>query len=343
MNGDLERRFVRTTGASPMRMTGLGAAYLRDRAADGWSRYIRNVDAPPCVGLHLAPCARDGSNIARPAHTNGGRNDSKHGAHEEVRDRGDRRPHWRRGRFLFRRRTLGHPLCRRGYGSLAAGTPRADLTVVRSATSEWSAQRLLLSISRDQVRDSPGIDTHQPVSRRQERDCLHYYGYPDHWGHADLGDTHLRSTVEVSGYAIRALDGDLGHVENILFDDISWAIRYFVVDTSNWWFGKRVLVAPEWIADISWPDRSVSVKVTRRLLKSATQYDRAQHIDRQWEADYYQHLRQPGYWLTEEDARAIKKAQSYLARRHRPARGIGGKEVAAAMMLAHRDGALSVY
>ena len=36
---------------------------------------------------------------------------------------------------------------------------------------------------------------------------------------------------------------------------ISWAIRYFVVDTSNWWFGKRVLVAPEWIADISWPDR----------------------------------------------------------------------------------------
>jgi hypothetical protein len=84
------------------------------------------------------------------------------------------------------------------------------------------------------------------------------------------------------------------------------------IDTSNWWFGKRVLVAPEWIADISWPDRSVSVKVTRRLLKSATQYDRAQHIDRQWEADYYQHLRQPGYWLTEEDARAIKKAQSYL-------------------------------
>jgi len=210
--------------------------------------------------------------------------------------------------------------------------------------TEWSEQRLRLSISRDQVRDSPGIDTHRPVSRRHERDHLDYYGYPYYWGHAglwgahaipmlptpeqiaaqrtraaevereaaDLGDTHLRSTAEVSGYVIRALDGDLGHVENILFDDISWAIRYFVVDTSNWWFGKRVLVAPEWIADISWPDGSVSVKVTRRLLKSATQYDRAQHIDRQWEADYYQHLRQPGYWLTEEDARAIKKAQSYL-------------------------------
>jgi len=169
--------------------------------------------------------------------------------------------------------------------------------------TEWSEQRLRLSLSRDQVRDSPGIDTHQPVSRRHERDYLDYYGYPYYWGHAglwgayaipmlptpeqiaaqrtraaevereaaDLGDTHLRSTAEVSGYVIRALDGDLGHVENILFDDISWAIRYFVVDTSNWWFGKRVLVAPEWIADISWPDGSVSVKVTRRLLKSGKQ------------------------------------------------------------------------
>jgi uncharacterized protein YrrD len=209
---------------------------------------------------------------------------------------------------------------------------------------EWGAQRLLLSISRDRVKDSPGIDTHQPVSRRHERDYFDYYGYPYYWGHAGLwgahavpvlptpeqmasrrataseverkaaeqGDTHLRSASEVSGYVIRALDGDLGHVENILFDDLSWAIRYFVVDTSNWWFGKHVLVAPEWIADISWPDRSVSVKVTRQRLKSAPRYESAAHIDRQWEADYYQHLEQPGYWHTEEDSRAIEEAQSYL-------------------------------
>src|SRR5688572_10509184 len=52
--------------------------------------------------------------------------------------------------------------------------------------TEWSEQRLRLSISRDQVRDSPGIDTHQPVSRRHERDHLDYYGYPYYWGHAGL-------------------------------------------------------------------------------------------------------------------------------------------------------------
>lgn len=51
---------------------------------------------------------------------------------------------------------------------------------------------------------------------------------------AERGDTHLRSALEVSGYVIRALDGDLGHVEDVLFDDVNWATRYLVVDTSNW-------------------------------------------------------------------------------------------------------------
>ena len=209
---------------------------------------------------------------------------------------------------------------------------------------EWGDQRLRLSISRDQVKHSPGIDMHQPVSRRHERDYLNYYGYPYYWGHAglwgahavpmlptpeqiaaqraraaeverqaaDQGDTHLRSASEVSGYAIRALDGDLGHVDDILFEDVNWATRYFVVDSSNWWFGKHVLVAPESISGISWPERTVSVNVTRQLLKNAPHHDRAAHVDRQWEAAYYQHLQQPGYWLSADDARAIKEAQSHL-------------------------------
>ena len=221
---------------------------------------------------------------------------------------------------------------------------RVLISPLSISRSEWSEQRLQLSITRGQVEDSPGIDTHQPVSRRQERDYFDYYGYPYYWGHAglwgvqaapmmptadqiaaqrarvaeaervaaDQGDTHLRSASEVSGYVIRALDGDLGHVEDLLFEDISWATRYLVVDTSSWWFGKHVLIAPEWITDISWPDRSVSVSVTRQALKSAPPYDRAQHVDRQWELAYYQHLLQPGYWLSADEAEALKEAQSYL-------------------------------
>jgi len=147
--------------------------------------------------------------------------------------------------------------------------------------TEWDQQRLLLSISRDQVNSSPD------------------------------NDTHLRSASEVSGYVVRATDGDLGHVEDFLFDDLSWAIRYLVVDTSNWWFGKHVLVAPQWIRHMASEDRAIAVKVRRQRLKTAPEYDRAEHVDRQWEAAYYRHLHQPGYWLDEDEAHSIKEARSY--------------------------------
>jgi hypothetical protein len=159
---------------------------------------------------------------------------------------------------------------------------RALISPISVSRVVWDAQQVRLSISRDQVRDSPGIDAH------------------------------LRSAAAVSGYGVRAIDGSLGHIDDFLFDDLSWAVRYLVVDTSDWWFGKHVLVAPQWIDDISWPDRAVSVDMSREALKGAPQYDRREHVDRQWEAAYYLHLRQPGYWLTSEEARFIKEAQSYL-------------------------------
>jgi hypothetical protein len=39
-------------------------------------------------------------------------------------------------------------------------------------------------------------------------------------------DPHLRSAREVTGYAIQARDGALGHVEDFIVDDESWALRY---------------------------------------------------------------------------------------------------------------------
>ena len=52
--------------------------------------------------------------------------------------------------------------------------------------TEWAARQLLLTITADQVKRSPGIDTHKPVSRRQEIDYFDYYGYPYYWAHAGL-------------------------------------------------------------------------------------------------------------------------------------------------------------
>src|SRR4029453_3544378 len=47
------------------------------------------------------------------------------------------------------------------------------------------------------------------------------------------GDPNLRSVRDVMGYYISATDGDLGHVEDFLVDDETWAIRHIIVDTRN--------------------------------------------------------------------------------------------------------------
>jgi len=52
-------------------------------------------------------------------------------------------------------------------------------------------------------------------------------------------DLHLRSTQDVSGHHIQAADGEIGHVEDFIIDDKTWAIRYLVIDTQNWCRGKR--------------------------------------------------------------------------------------------------------
>ena len=65
-------------------------------------------------------------------------------------------------------------------------------------------------------------------------------------------DSHLRSTWEVIGYRVKATDGDVGHVEDFLVDDASWEIQHAIVDTSTWWFGKKVLDDPESITVVNW-------------------------------------------------------------------------------------------
>lgn len=205
---------------------------------------------------------------------------------------------------------------------------RVLISPISVVQTEWDAQRLVLSISREQVEHSPHVDTHKPVSRQHEVDYLNYYGYPHYWVSPEMwapaaipedpppgeapADPHLRSAQEVFGYAIRATDGDLGHVDDLLVEDVSWAVRYLVVDTSNWWFGRHVLMAPEWIANISWPRRHVAVDLTRQSVKEAPPYDRAEHTDRQWESAYHERLGRPGYWLTSNQARRVKRAQEYL-------------------------------
>jgi hypothetical protein len=121
------------------------------------------------------------------------------------------------------------------------------------------------------------------------------------WGgpaaqHANHGDVHLRSVDEVRGYHVQGTDDAIGHVEDLIVDDETWAVRYLVVDTSNWWFGKKVLIAPAWANDVSWYERKVNVAMTRQAIKDSPEWNASSEIERDFEARLYDYYGRPVYW-----------------------------------------------
>jgi hypothetical protein len=207
--------------------------------------------------------------------------------------------------------------------------------------ADWAASVLAVSITKDQVKNSPDIDTDKPVSRQHEMQYLNYYRYPYYWGGANFwgnstypgamltgvgyagsgaeflvaqaargraeaetegrqkGDPHLRSGNAVMNYHIEATDGGMGKVKSLLIDEETWAVRYLVVDTSNWWLGHQVLIAPQWIEKVSWTDRTVSVNVTRQAVKHAPAYNSSVPPSREQEIGLHQHHGRVGYWANE--------------------------------------------
>ena len=194
---------------------------------------------------------------------------------------------------------------------------------------DWKGGRIEVSLAKERVKNSPSIDTDKPISRQQEEEYLGYYEYPHFywtgpylWGpvaypaaagypeaspvgsrvaeemaarREQSADIHLRSAREMMDYAIEASDGAIGHVEDFIVDDQDWAIRYMVVDTRNWWPGKKVLIAPPWVSRVDWKNSNLYVNLSRQAIMDAPEFD-ADKLDREYETRLHQHYGQENYW-----------------------------------------------
>ena len=184
---------------------------------------------------------------------------------------------------------------------------------------DWPTHRFHLALTKEKVRKSPSIDADKPVSRQHEGDFSRYYGFPCYWRSSGLwgvssvpnapaedepkeepaapsgepGDVHLRSTRDVRGYEIRGTDDAIGHVEDFLVDDETWQVKYLVVDTGNWWFGRKVLVAPDWATRISWEERTVHLGLARESIRTSPEWDPGAGVDPEYEARLRDHYCRP--------------------------------------------------
>lgn len=181
-------------------------------------------------------------------------------------------------------------------------------------------------LTKEQVEHSPSIESDKPVSRQFEAQYYDYFNWPVYWGgpwdwgplpypgsseagapapvpaptfRRTKGDPHLRSVSEVLHYSIQALNDLFGHVTDLILDEQPWTIRYLVVDTRNWWPGKKVLVPPQWIAWVSWPEARVYVDLDRDTVKGAPEYDHSVALTRDYETSLFEYYGREPYWKAE--------------------------------------------
>lgn len=198
---------------------------------------------------------------------------------------------------------------------------------------DWNKKIFPVDLTKQQIEESPNINTQEPVSRQHETQLAGYYGWPEYWSgtggmysgneafyppaylsspipaatdntakldqtqSTDNYDPHLRSLKEVESYKIHASDGKIGHVEDFITDDETWIIRYMLVDTRNWLpGGTRVLIAPFWIDAINWDENEVKVNLTIEMVKNSPELDISKPINRQYETELFDYYSKPVYW-----------------------------------------------
>lgn len=185
---------------------------------------------------------------------------------------------------------------------------------------------ITVQLSKQQIEDSPALESHKPVSRQFEQAYYGYYGWPMYWDGPYMWgaspylmrdsaawqtaiqddktwDPHLRSTKEMSGYHIQASDGDIGHIEDFIIEDDSWTIRYFIINTNNWWSGKQVLISPQWIERISWDESTVFVGLSREIIRQSPEFTDESELNRDYEIGLHRLYDRKGYWVDETGAK----------------------------------------
>jgi hypothetical protein len=196
------------------------------------------------------------------------------------------------------------------------------------AEGTLASGRIAVSLTREQVRNSPPYDPSRTLTRQHESDLLAHYGYPMYWAGPFLwgpvpmattgaaaagprdavrteGNAATREASErVSGLAdsqavigthLHATDGDIGHIDDFLAEDDTWSIRYLIVDTSNWWLGRHVLISPSWIERFDWAGHRLEMAVDRMSIKNAPGYDTVPP-SRDDEEALHRHYGRPPYW-----------------------------------------------
>lgn len=207
-------------------------------------------------------------------------------------------------------------------------------TLISTAALEnidYQTKKLRVNLNTEALKDAPSLKKNKPVSQIKEQNLAEYFNWPMYWvppysnspgvstDNVMRGkipsfnnlteeekeiksreqESNLRSFDEIKGYHIKAKDKEFGNLEDLFVDEENWLIRYLLIDTCNFLPCKNVLLSPEWIKNINWREKNISIDKTKEQIKNAPEYkeEKTEYlVHRDYEKDLYDHYNEEKYW-----------------------------------------------
>ncbi len=167
-------------------------------------------------------------------------------------------------------------------------------------TPKWETGSFPVTVSQSQVKDGPPFEIDQPITWKKEREICAFYRWATYFPLTDkvlaVFPGILTSANGLTDFSLKATDGEIGKIINFVVDDISWTVRYVIVDTSKWLAGRKILLSPMWSKSILWDDRMVEVDLTKEQVEHSPEFDPFEPIERIFEDRLYKHYGKPQYW-----------------------------------------------
>ncbi|MCH8512043.1 MAG: PRC-barrel domain-containing protein [Kiritimatiellae bacterium] len=106
----------------------------------------------------------------------------------------------------------------------------------------------------------------------------------------------LFSSKSIAGFKLNSLDGELGGVKDLLFDDQYWTVRYLVAKTGSWLTSRKVLISPHARLRLNSAEEQVNVNLTQRQIQDSPALNSDQPVSRQFETEFHDFYGWPVYW-----------------------------------------------
>lgn len=186
---------------------------------------------------------------------------------------------------------------------------------------DYEKKEIHIGVCEIEVKDSPELEKDRRVTRKKERKLVNFFNWPDYWGldigagvsikegerrkllikalvedeygkdiKKDRNKSRVKRTSRLKGFQVNSIDGEIGAINDIIIDDKTWLIRYFVVNTkSKLKDDKPTLIAPEWVEKYEWSKNKISIIMSKEEIENAPELKNEKVIETEYQEELYDH------------------------------------------------------